>query len=213
MSCCRPHEPAAFFGKRFARRSAKRYRAKGLDADARELVEHLSAGGLAGKSVLDVGGGVGEVQLELLKAGAAHGTVLELVPDYEPVARELARELGLAERSDFRLVDLLREPDAAPEADLVSLHRVVCCSPEGPRLLAIAAGAAREALALSYPRDAWWTRAFVRVQNAALRLVRKQFQTYVHRPADLAAAAESAGLTPSHRRTGRVWEVAAFRRT
>ena len=48
--------------------------------------------------MLDVGGGVGPLHLELLRRGAARATSVELVDSYDAEADALARELRLAGR-------------------------------------------------------------------------------------------------------------------
>ena len=75
-----------FFDERFARRLANRYRRRGLDRTSRRLVAFLEGQGVEGATVLEVGGGVGEIQLELLKRGAARTVNLELSPAYEEEA-------------------------------------------------------------------------------------------------------------------------------
>jgi len=50
----------------------KRYRKRGLDKTARRMVEFLDQHGIEGASALNVGGGIGEIQLSsLLRRGAA----------------------------------------------------------------------------------------------------------------------------------------------
>jgi len=81
-NCCDPRGCDAFFGERFARRVAKRYRARGLDRTARHIVGFLAERGVEGATVLEVGGGVGEIQIELLKRGARRAVNLELSGAY-----------------------------------------------------------------------------------------------------------------------------------
>lgn len=200
------------FGEKGARRAVARYLEKGLGGEAPALAEWAAAGGLAGASVLEVGGGVGQLQAELLRRGAATGTVVELVAAYEPYAAELAAAVGVSERSSFVIADLTADGDEVPAADVVVLRRVVCCSPRGIELLGAAAARTRRVLVASYPRRSWWVRAVVRVQNAGFALLRREFRVYVHDPAVLEAAACKEGLTPSHHRRGPVWESVAFAR-
>jgi hypothetical protein len=47
------------------------------------MVDFLEQRGIAGASVLEVGGGVGEIHLELLRRGATRAVNLELSPAYE----------------------------------------------------------------------------------------------------------------------------------
>lgn len=209
-SCCRSGPCEQVFKPRHARRSLERYRKRGLDEIGRELVAAALAVGVEGGRVLELGGGVGAIQAELLLAGAASGEVVELVAAYEPYARELAEQLGVAERTRFRVADVLAEQEAVEPADVVVLNRVVCCSPDGVELTAAAARLARRALLLSYPRETWWVRATIGVLNAGLRLARRSFRVFVHPPAALEAAAARAGLALERRGGGRFWELACF---
>src|SRR4051794_34423559 len=97
-SCCDPRGCDAFFGRRFARRVATRYRSRGLDRTARRIVEFLETRGTEDATVLEIGGGIGEIQLELLKRGARRTVNLELSPAYEPEAQRLLADFGLADR-------------------------------------------------------------------------------------------------------------------
>ena len=62
---------------------------------------------------------------------------LELSPAYDAEARSLLGEAGIdADRVDRRLHDIAADPEAVEPADVVVLHRVVCCYPDYERLLA-----------------------------------------------------------------------------
>jgi len=102
------------------------------------MVGTLETRHLAGARVLEIGGGVGAIQTELLTRGASNGEVVELVSAYEPYARELAAVKGLENRSLFRVADVLDDPNTVAPAAVVVLNRVVCCSPDGIRLTGIA---------------------------------------------------------------------------
>src|SRR6187200_1421859 len=104
-SCCGPRGCDEFFGSRFARRMAKRYRKRGLDKTARRMVAFLEQRGIAGASVLEIGGGIGEIEIELLKRGAAHAVNLELSPAYDEEAAILVREAVLGGKSERRIHD------------------------------------------------------------------------------------------------------------
>ena len=80
------------FNPRFARRRATRYRKRGLEKTARRIVELLAQRDVQDATVLEIGGGVGEIQIELLKRGAASATNLELSPGYDAEARQLLAE-------------------------------------------------------------------------------------------------------------------------
>ena len=52
--------------------------------------------------MLEVGGGVGAIELEFLAAGAERATNIELSGEYEDEAATLLAERGLTERVDRR---------------------------------------------------------------------------------------------------------------
>ena len=177
------------------------------------MVASVSTESLDGARVLEIGGGIGRIQAELLAAGAEEGEIVELVSAWEPYARELARERGLETRTSFHVVDILEEPDRVEPADVVVLNRVVCCSPDGVALAAAAGQLARRALVLSFPRDVLWVRGGVRILNVGLWLMRNPFRVYVHRPAMLFAAAEAGGVHVREGDQGVFWQWATLRRT
>ena len=126
-SCCDPRGCDEQFNVAFARRLAKRYRRKGLDPTAGRMVEALTDRGIDGATVLEIGGGIGDIQIELLKRGAARTVNVELSSAYETEAAALLRAAGLTERADRRVVDIALTPHVVDSADVVVLHRVVCC--------------------------------------------------------------------------------------
>lgn len=200
------------FKPRFARRSLRRYRRKGLDQLERRMVVSAAGGGIVGARVLEIGGGIGTIQVELLKAGAESGEVVELVGAYEPYARELAREADLEARTRFRVADVLEPTGIVEAADVVVLNRVVCCTPDGIALAGEAARLARRTLVLSFPRNVRWVRAGVRVANAGLRVIGRSYRIFLHSRPSLIAAVEAEGLrlSDSGRRGG--WEFVALSR-
>jgi magnesium-protoporphyrin O-methyltransferase len=213
VSCCQPPRGySRLFSKRASRRDAKRYREKGLDDTAAGMVAFLRERGVEGVSVLEIGGGVGAIQLELLQAGAARATNLELSPEYEETAHELLRESGLADRVERRLGDVVEEPDLAGAADAVVMHRVVCCYPDYEALVGAAAERTRRYLVMSFPRPRLLIRIGLGAMNAAARLLRWEYRTWVHAPAALVAAAERRGLSLVSESSGRIWQVAALER-
>jgi hypothetical protein len=201
------------FTERVARHDLARFRKRGIGGLERKMVESAAEGGLAGVRVLEIGGGIGKFQVELLQAGAATGEVAELVATYEPYAEELARERGLEGRTSFVIADILEQPDAVAPGDVVVLNRVVCCSPDGVELAAAAARLTRRTLVLSYPRDVVWTRLGVRAINAVQRVLGRSFRVFVHSPSALHAAAEAEGLARSVTARGSLWEFTTLLRS
>ena len=162
--------------------------------------------------MLDVGGGNGALGLELLKAGAERAITVELSSSYDATAAELAREAGFEDRIERRIIDFAEAAVELPEGDVVVMHRVVCCYPEGESLVAAAAGRARRIFAFSFPRRTWWTKLGATGVNVVLAARRMEYRAYIHRPELLLAAAEQAGAAKVWERDDTLWRVAGFER-
>src|SRR5207245_6949681 len=124
-SCCDPNGLARVFDARRAARDARDYRRKGLDQDARRIVDFLKARGVASGTVLEIGGGIGALEIELLRAGAARASNVEISDAYEPAARQLATDAGVVDRIDRRVVDFATDHADIGAADAVLLPRGV----------------------------------------------------------------------------------------
>ena len=209
-ACCAPRYRKVF-SKRQARRDARRYRRKGLDKTAQLLVDRLAERGVAEASVLEVGGGVGAIDIELLKAGARDATVIELSEEYDGEAAALLAEQGLEGRVARRHGDFVELEGAIDPADVVVMHRVVCCYPDPDSLVGAAAVHARRLLALSFPRETWWIKAGWCAVDAWFRLVYR-FESYVHPHRQILGAAERRGFAPVHEHSGWLWHVAVLER-
>jgi hypothetical protein len=214
--CCGaagPNGYDAVFNARYAGKAARRYRRTGLTPTERLLVEFLTSEGIEGASVLEVGGGVGEVQLALLARGAARTTNLELSGAYEADARRLIAEAGVEGRVDRILgIDLATSPEAVGPADVVVLHRVVCCYPDYERLLGAAADRARRLIVFTHPPRTIWTRTIVRMSNLSVRLSRRSYRGFVHSPDGMAEVLRRHGFDLTYRHPGWSWCVVGAER-
>lgn len=212
--CCRaPRGYEKLFGERSARRDAKRYRRKGLDDTGERMVEFLRSRGIAGASVLEVGGGVGAVEVELLQAGAERAVNVELSPYYEETARELWHEAGLEDRIEYRVADFVADGDQVDAADVVVMHRVVCCYPDCDALVGAAAERARRYLVMSFPNEKATVRIIIGLVNVVARVLSWEHRSYVHPVAAIMAAAERRGFNRALEYRGFVWQMAALERT
>jgi 2-polyprenyl-3-methyl-5-hydroxy-6-metoxy-1,4-benzoquinol methylase len=211
--CCDPDAYENTFGTRFARRTARRYRRRGLNRTQRLIVDFLvHRGGLDGASILEVGGGVGDLYLELLRRGASKVTNLEISTGYEAEAAGLLSGSGMTDRVTRRRHDIATDPEAVESADVVVLHRVVCCYPDYQRLLAAAASHAGRLLVFSHPPRTPLVRASFAFENQVRRLRRSDFRAFVHPPAAMYSVAEAQGLTQRMHHHGWSWDVAGFER-
>ena len=213
MECC-PGGDAyeAEFSSGFAQRTARRYVRRGLGRVPRRMVDFLESRGVTGASVLEIGGGVGYLSVELLRRGAAMASNLDLSPNYQDQARALVTRYGLEGRMTSRQVDLATDPEAAPPADVVIFHRVVCCYPNYRALLSSAGSHARSALVFSYPTNHALNRVVLRLETWSRVVRRNDFRGFIHQPAAMFEVLERAGMRLAMQRHGLVWSIAGFER-
>ena len=179
---------------------------------AQGIVDFATSRGVTGATVLEIGGGVGHLQVELLRRGAARVTNLEISENYESEAARLLEEAGMTEQVERRFVDIAQEPDTVEPADVVVLHRVVCCYPDYARLLKVAAGHARKTLVYSHPAANIVNRLQFGAENAYRWITRNDFRAFIHPPERMIRAAESDGMSVAYRSHSWEWDVVGLTR-
>src|SRR3972149_6454378 len=101
MSCAQCQGIERMFDRRAAERELRQYRAAGPGGTTRLLIDALKAEGVAGLTLLDIGGGVGAIQHELLRAGARSATAVDASSAYLDAARAEVARLGHADRGVY----------------------------------------------------------------------------------------------------------------
>jgi SAM-dependent methyltransferase len=211
-SCCYGDEYATVFSAPEAAAMRRRFLRSGLTGTRADVARLLSDADLAHGTVLEVGAGIGDLLVTLLDRGAARGVNVDLSPEWVAAAKELAAERGVAERLDARTGDFVDEAAEIAPAEVVVLHRVVCCYPDWRALLAASAERSRRRIVLTYPVDAWWSRAALRVANLYFRLRGLRFRVFVHPEHEMTTFLAERGLTRSGERRRGVWRTVAFTR-
>ena len=134
--------------------------------------------------MLDVGSGFGGLTLALLERGASSAIAVDASAAYVRAASDEAHRQGRSAAIRFVHADFVMAASKLPPASIVTLDRVVCCYPSCQQLLDAAVARTERCLALSYPRDVWYVRAGMALENGQRRMARNPFRTFVH-PVDL----------------------------
>ena len=200
------------FSDREAEKDLKRYLEKGPDATTRTLIDAIVAEGVEGMTVLDVGGGIGAIQLELLGAGAARAEAVDASEAYIETARVEAERRGYSARTTARIGNFVELAGSIEPADIVTLDRVVCCYPDVDALLGAAADKATRMVGLVYPREIWWNRVLGRTMNALGWLTRDPTRWYLHRSGQVDAIMRRAGFAGRQVTRDWIWLVVLYRR-
>lgn len=174
--------------------------------------------GLAGRTVLDVGCGIGDLAIEAVVQGAARARGYDLSPKAIAEARKLARDRGVSDRTQFEVGDGAKLE--LPAADVVAVNRVVCCYPDADGLLERSLGATGSVYAIIAPISKGLTGLLNRVLNAFQNVVyrvrdRKYqgFRTFVHDGEHIDRRVRAEGFRRVHHERRRVvWDLAVYAR-
>jgi SAM-dependent methyltransferase len=182
------------------------------------MLANLEAAGLRGRTVLDVGCGTGDLALGALERGATTAVGVDLGRGAIADARSLAEERGLTDRATFDVADGSRAP--LPPADVVVLHRVLCCYPDAEALLGNTLPSAGSVFAFTAPTDrgaagafnrvfAWFANGWYRLRDAKFR----GFRVAIH---DLGIVEDRIGAAGFRRiareRRRLIWDLRVYER-
>ena len=176
------------------------------------LLDLIREQGVEGATVLDIGGGIGVIDQELLRDGASRATLADASHASVLVARQAADAAGLADRMTFVQGDAVRRADEIGVADVVSLDRVICCYRDVESLVRLSAGWAGRLYGIVLPRDRWIVGLAIALESAWFRLARRPYRPYAHSNRVVDALAIAEGLEPLAEAGTFFWRVALFRR-
>jgi magnesium-protoporphyrin O-methyltransferase len=212
MDACGCDEFASIFDRRNADDDLRRYRRQGPDRTTRMLLDLIRARGVDGATVLDIGGGIGVIDHELLRAGASRATLADASPASVAVAREAAAEAQLTDRVTFLQGDAVRRAAEIDGADVVTLDRVICCYPDVTALVSLSAAWAGRLYGIVLPRDRWIVRVGISLEALWFRVRRKGYRPFAHSNRMVDELAVAQGLEPLAESGTYFWRVALFRR-
>ena len=202
-----------FYDEKRAASESRKYREKGPIPSTRALIEALKAEGVEDATLLDIGGGIGAIQHELLDAGVTNATSVDASASYLDTAREESRRRGHEGRVTYLHGDFVALAESVPAADIVTLDRVINVYPDWERLAGLAASRAQRLFGLVYPRDTRMVRLVVFAMNLKLRLRRTAVRASVRPGEAVERIARDNGLVPHLAQdVGPAWHIAVFRR-
>lgn len=212
MNCCQCQGIELEFDRDQARQDLAAYCSDGPSDTTQMLIDALRAEGVDGLTLLDVGGGIGAIQYELLEAGVRRAVSVEASTAYIEAAREEAARQDCAGHITFHHGDFVDLAAELPAADIVTLDRVICCYHDFEALVDLSAARANKLYGVVYPRDTWWMKLAEPVLNLGPRIQRNPFRTFVHPTAAVDAIIRSNGLRQRFYHTTFVWQIGVYAR-
>jgi magnesium-protoporphyrin O-methyltransferase len=210
MSCqCQGIE--SYFSSRTAGHQLRRYRRKGPRKTTRLLLDALRKLGVEGKTLLDIGGGVGVIQHELFQNGLQSATQIDASSAYTHSAQAEAARRGNAGRTAFRHGDFVDMAGGIPKHQLVTLDRVICCYHDADALLEASAGLTLEYYAVVLPRENRLAKLAFGAGNLYLKMTGSEFRGYVHNTGRIEEKLRRKGFEQIHLQYTLMWQVAVYR--
>jgi magnesium-protoporphyrin O-methyltransferase len=212
MNCCQCQAIETRFNQKVAAEKLKQYHQKGPEKTTRLLLEALKREGIAGLTLLDIGGGIGVIQHELLKAGLSSATGVEASSAYLTASAEEAGRQGHHDRLNHYHGNFADLSANLPLADIVTLDRVICCYHDMRQLVELSAAKAGKLYGLVYPRDIWWVNFGFSFENFTLWLQRNPFRVFVHPTEEVEAIVRSQGLEQCFYEEAGMWQIVVYAR-
>jgi len=176
------------------------------------LIDALKEEDISGMTHLDIGGGVGTIQHELLKAGVSSCFNVEASLAYVKAVKEEATRQGHADSISHlhgNFIDLAKD---VPQRDIVTLDRVICCYHDVSALVGLSSERAERMYGVVYPRNTWWTRILCALANLQFRIQRNPFRTFIHPTEVVEEIVRSKGFVRRFFHEARQWQVVVYER-
>lgn len=212
MNCCEHCQDAQdLFDEKKAKGELRSYRKSGPpNRCTRLLIDGLKTLDLEDTTLLDVGGGIGMIPLELLEEGVASSTLVEASSPYLEVAENEARRRGVENRTSYEYGDFVDLAPELPEADLVTLDRVFCCYPHMERLVRASTAKASRWYGVTYPKERWYNKIFGGMAGVYCWARDMDFRMYVHD--GIEATIREEGFERFYRTGTILWTVELYER-
>lgn len=206
--CC---DANCLFDAKEAKSKARSYRKKGARKATRRLIEMMKPGVSTGDSLLDIGGGIGALGLEMAQLGTY--TSVDASAAYQQQAKRLFAENQWSPgKLHFMEADFVEVASEIPPHVHVSLDKVICCYPDVDKLLTAAARHGTRQLGLVYPLTGFIANIFQGLANLYFRIRGTAFRTYLHPPQKVAALLKQEGFVLQEKKTNIPWQIELWQR-
>jgi 2-polyprenyl-3-methyl-5-hydroxy-6-metoxy-1,4-benzoquinol methylase len=174
------------------------------------LLDKLAVGGL---NLLDIGGGIGAIPFELFNRGLARATHYDISPAYVQTFLAEASRRGLVDKVTSVEGDFTTLHENVPDADIVTLDKVICCYPDFESLVRHSSEKAGHWYVISLPREHWLVRIGMLIDYWLQKWrTGKAFRTYFHPVSKIIDQLERTGFRRREQVFQREWTALLFER-
>ena len=213
MDCCQCQGIETKFNQIYVAKKLEQYRKDGPKKTTLQLIEALQAQVVEGMKLMDIGGGLGDIQHALLKSGVDSAMDIEASTAYIEACKAEAEYQGHAARIHHRQGNFVDIAEELPSVDIVTLDRVICCYHDMSQLVNLSAQKARRLYGVVYPLNKWWVRlGTLLYYNLRFWLQRNPMRTFVHPTEAVEAVVRKNGFKRCFYREMGSWQVVVFSR-
>lgn len=175
--CCGANK---LFDEKTAKKDLKKYLKKGPQKSSKLLIEALKKKELSNLSLLDIGGGIGSIPLELIPTGITKVTDVDASEGYIKIAQQEAGKRGLLNLITYHQGDFVDVHSTINQHDIVTLDKVICCYPNVEELLKTSLSKSNKYFGLVYPQVSILSKLVIKIGNLYLKITGSCFRTYLH---------------------------------
>ena len=212
MNCCQCQGIETYYNRKTVAKDLEKYRKDGPDKTTRILIDVLKAEDIKGSTLLDIGGGVGAIQHELLTAGVSKAINVEASKAFIEAAKEESERQGHADRVNHYHGNFVDLASSIPQADIVTLDKVICCYHDVQALVGLSSSLARRFYGVIYPEDTWRSKIEFALENFVHWIQRSSFRVFVHPTMVIDTMLRENGLEQVFYRKAGIWQIVIYSR-
>lgn len=200
------------FDEKTAKKEYAKYLKKGPDRVTAKLIEQLSTVE-KGRSLIDVGGGIGAIQWWFLNQGGESVYGIDASSGYLSLAGQHALKKNWTSNVLYFMGDFTDKKDDLPMADHTTLDKVICCYPNFENIVKAACDKSHKSVSVSYPMDGIIAQAFRSVGVVFMKLKKNPFKPYIHPVRNVRQSFSNHGFKISQRDLKFPWYVETYIRS
>jgi magnesium-protoporphyrin O-methyltransferase len=198
------------FDLRRARKELDNYLTNGPKKSTRYLLGPLQERIIPEDSLLDIGGGVGALILELLEHGVDEISYIDISDAYSLVFKEQLEARAMENKIKVITGDFTEHHSDLPAADVVTLDKVICCYENFGDLLNLSLQKTRRLFAYTIPMDVWWVKSVHWIEDTFKKMIGSRLRTHIHPVAEIKRLVLASGFKKDYQKSHAGWLTAVY---
>jgi magnesium-protoporphyrin O-methyltransferase len=200
------------FDTKNAEKDLKRYQKNGPTKTTSLLINTFQKMGVEGLMLLDIGGGIGVIQKELIDSGLESSISIDASKAYIEISKSLAQQWKIIDQVSYIHGDFVDLAASTPKTDIVTLDRVICCYHNMEDLVQLSAEKAKKYYGLVYPRDNLLMRILLPLLNLNPIIRGNPFRGFVHATRAVDDIICKNGFKIHFHKKTAIWQVFVYKR-